>query len=452
MGGRDELPEPVTSASARAIGALVALSISAFCYVAVETLPIGILSLIATDLNVSLSHTGLLVTGYAVTVAVVSVPLTYLTQRVPRRRLLIVLLGVLVVATVGSAAARDYQVLLWARVVVALTQALFWAVVAPAAAGMFPLRVRGKVTAVVFAGASLGPMLGVPAGTWLGQQLGWRAAFLALAGVALAAFVAIVTLMPSTPMMAAHAFTGTSPDARRYATVVVATALSVGGLFTAFTYTAVFLTDVTGFAPAAVGLLLLIRGLADFAGIAVGGIASDRNQRVAMVAPVLLLAIALLAMFVLADSPLATGALLALTGFALGALTPALQNRVLEVAPGRSDLAAAGNSAAFNVGIAGGSLLGAVLLPGFGVRSTALAGGLLAVAALLVLLAEPLVASPGRSVERRPADAAQPGSSGTGPAVTSAARVRGWSPSLCPRTRARRRSGIWSGVQTCRSP
>ncbi|MFI7552784.1 MFS transporter [Micromonospora sediminimaris] len=387
----------MTAASPRAIGALIALSISAFCYVAMETLPIGILSLIAADLNVSVSHTGLLVTGYAVTVAIVSVPLTYVTQRVPRRRLLAVLLGVLVIATLVSAAARDYQVLLWARVVVALTQALFWAVVAPAAAGMFPLRVRGKVTAVVFAGASLGPMLGVPAGTWLGQQLGWRAAFLALAGLALAAFVAIVTLMPSTPMTATHAFTGTSPDVRRYGTVVIATALSVGGLFTAFTYTAVFLTDVTGFAPAAVGLLLLVRGLADFAGISVGGIASDRNQRVAMLMPVLLLAVALVGMFLLADSPPATGVLLALTGFAMGALTPALQNRVLEVAPGRSDLAAAGNSAAFNVGIAGGSLLGALLLPGYGVRSTALAGGLLALAALVVLLAEPLIASGGRS-------------------------------------------------------
>ncbi|WFE43521.1 MFS transporter [Verrucosispora sp. WMMD1129] len=390
-------PEPVTAASPRAVGALIALSTSAFCYVAMETLPIGILSLIAADLNVSVSHTGLLVTGYAVTVAIVSVPLTYVTQWVPRRRLLTVLLGVLVIATLVSAAARDYQVLLWARVVVALTQALFWAVVAPAAAGMFPLRVRGKVTAVVFAGASLGPMLGVPAGTWLGQQLGWRAAFLALAGLALAAFVAIVTLMPSTTMMATHAFTGTSPDTRRYATVVLATALSVGGLFTAFTYTAVFLTDVTGFAPAAVGLLLLVRGLADFAGISVGGIASDRNQRVAMLVSVLLLAVALLGMFVLADSTPATGVLLALTGFAMGALTPALQNRVLEVAPGRSDLAAAGNSAAFNVGIAGGSLLGALLLPEFGVRSTALVGGLLAVAALAVLLAEPLIANGGRS-------------------------------------------------------
>ncbi|MDW5324873.1 MFS transporter [Plantactinospora sp. KLBMP9567] len=393
-------PAPVTpgaTVSMRAIGALAALSVSAFCYVAMETLPIGILTLVSADLEVSLSQTGLLVTGYAVAVAVVSVPLTYVTARIPRRRLLAGLLAVLVLATVFSATAQEYEVLFAARVVVAFTQALFWAVVAPAAAGMFPVHVRGRVTSVVFAGASLGPMLGVPAGTWIGQQAGWRAAFLMLAGLALLAFVAIVLLMPSVPVGQTHAATGTSPDARRYWIVVVATVLSVGGLFTAFTYTAVFLTEVSGFAPAAIGVLLLVRGLADFAGIAAGGILSDRRQRLAMVSAVSLLALALVGMFLLAEVALVAAALLAVSGFAMGALTPALQNRVLEVAPGSSDLAAAGNSAAYNVGIAGGSLLGAGILPTLGVRGTALVGGVLVAAALAVLLAEPLVAADRRA-------------------------------------------------------
>ena len=127
---------PAVTAAPRAVAALIALAVSAFCYVAMETLPVGILPLVATDLDVTLSHAGLLVTGYAITVAIVSVPLTYVHPAGPRRRLLGVLLGVLVVATLVSAAARDYQVLLWTRVVVALTQALFWAVVAPTAAGI----------------------------------------------------------------------------------------------------------------------------------------------------------------------------------------------------------------------------------------------------------------------------------------------------------------------------
>ncbi|WP_156325421.1 MFS transporter [Nonomuraea sp. SBT364] len=389
----------ITDAPPRALGALVSLSTAAFCYVAMETLPIGILPLISADLHVSATTAGLLLTSYAVTVAVISMPLAYITQRIPRRPLMAALLAVLTVATLVCAAAGDFQVLLWSRIVIAVTQALFWAVVAPAAAGMFPVHVRGRVTSVVFGGAALAPMAGVPAGTWLGQQAGWRTAFVALAILALLACAAVVTLMPGVAPGQGHAATGSSPDVRRYLIVLVATALAVTGLFSAFTYTAVFLTDVTGIPAAAISVVLLARGVADFAGIAAGGIASDRHQRLALGVPIALLAVSMFGMYVFAGTAAAVVALLALSGFAMGALTPALSNRVLEVAPGSSDLASAGQSAAFNVGIAAGSYLGGVVLPSAGVRATALAGGIAAAAALLTVLAEPLIAGP-RAAER----------------------------------------------------
>ncbi|GIE31749.1 chloramphenicol resistance protein [Actinoplanes italicus] len=371
---------------------LLALAAAAFCYVATETMPIGLLTLIADDLGVSPPAVGLLITGYAVTVAVITIPLTYATRNVPRRRLLIVLLAVLVVANLLSAAAHAYPVLLGARLLAAVSQAIYWAVAAPVVAAMFEVTVRGRVNAVVFAGASLGPMLGVPAGTWIGQQSGWRAAFLALAALALAALAALVAGMPAIEVSTTHAATGTNPDGRRYAILVAVTALSVAGLYAAFTYTEILLTAVTGFAAAAVAPLLLARGVADFAGIAAGGYASDRWQRGAVTGSVAVLAVSLLAMYVTADSRPMTAVLLAVTGFAIGALTPALQNRVMEVAPGSTDMASAGNSVAFNVGIAAGSLLGAAVVEASGARATALAGGLLAVAALLLFLAEPVLA------------------------------------------------------------
>jgi DHA1 family inner membrane transport protein len=371
---------------------LLALAAAAFCYVATETMPIGILTLIAGDLGVSSPAVGLLITGYAVTVAVITIPLTYATRHVPRRRLMIVLLAVLVMANLLSAAASTYPVLLGARLLAAVSQAIFWAVVAPVVAAMFDITVRGRVNAVVFAGASLGPMLGVPAGTWIGQQSGWRAAFLALAVLALAAFAALVAGMPAVEVSATHAATGTNPDRRRYAIIVTVTTLSVAGLYTAFTYTEILLTAVTGFAAAAVAPLLLARGVADFAGIAAGGYASDRWQRGAVTGSVAVLAVSLLALYATAASRPAAAVLLAVTGFAVGALTPALQNRVMEVAPGSTDMASAGNSVAFNVGIAAGSLLGAIVLEGSGARATALAGGLLSVGAMLLFLAEPLIA------------------------------------------------------------
>lgn len=388
--------------SPRGYGALLALATAAFAYVATETLPIGVLPLIAADLDVSASRIGLMVTGYAVVVAVFSVPLAYATKRVSRRRLMVGLLAVFTAATLVSALARDYSTLLASRLVVAVTHALFWAIVTPAAAGMFPARIRGRVTSVVIAGASLGPMLGVPAGTWLGQQTSWRASFLGLAGLASIALGVVFALLPAVPAGQGHAATGSSPDARRYGVVLVTTSLAVAGLFTAYTYTAVFFTDISGFAPATIGLLLLLRGVADFAGITAGGVLSDHDQRLAMLTAVALLAIAHLGLFALARVPLAAAAMLALSGFAMGAATPALGNRVLEVAPGSTDVAAAGQSTAFNVGIAAGSSVGALVLSGFGARSTALAGGLVASAALAVLLVEPVLASDGACTQLRP--------------------------------------------------
>ncbi|MEU4619739.1 MFS transporter [Actinoplanes sp. NPDC023801] len=177
-----------------------------------------------------------------------------------------------------------------------------------------------------------------------------------------------------------------------YAVLATVTTLSVAGLYAAFTYTEILLTAVTGFAAAAVAPLLLARGVADFAGIAAGGYASDRWQRGAVTGSVAVLAVSLLAMYATAASRPVTAVLLAVTGFAIGALTPALQNRVMEVAPGGTEMASAGNSVAFNIGIAAGSLLGAAVLQESGARATALAGGLLSAAALLLFLAEPLIA------------------------------------------------------------
>ena len=162
--------------TAKASGALLGLAMGTFVYVTTETLPIGLLLLMSADLGVTPSAAGLLVTWYGLVVVVASLPLTQLTRRVPRRPLLSGLLGVFVLATWASAAASGYWVLLGARVVTALSQALFWAVVVPTAAGLFPPRLRGRVVAVVLGGGSLAAVLGLPLGTWLGQQAGWRAA------------------------------------------------------------------------------------------------------------------------------------------------------------------------------------------------------------------------------------------------------------------------------------
>ncbi|THV42493.1 MFS transporter [Glycomyces buryatensis] len=381
------LQEAPANTRPRSVAALLALSVAAFSYVTAETLPVGLLSEIASDLTVSPSQVGLLVTGYAVTVVVITLPLVKLVARVPRRPLMLALMAGLVCATVLSALAPSYGLLFAARVLSALSQAVFWAVVAPVAAGMFPLKVRGRVMAVVFTGGSLGPMLGVPAGTWLGQVVDWRAAFIALAALSLIAFAILAAALPQAGSEQEHAGRGTTPDARRYALVLATNVLAVAGFFAVFTYTSEFITAVAGMSALLLGPLLLARGVADFGGITVGGYLSDRNQRVAVILPAMLLTAVLIGMYAFGANPVAAGAAIVLTGLAMGALTPALTNRVMEFAPGSTDTAAAGASIAYNVGIALGSSLGGLALAQAGTRSIALSGAALAAAALAIAFA-----------------------------------------------------------------
>jgi len=377
----------------RSIVALIALSVSTFIYVTTETLPIGLLPLIADDLGTSRSAIGLLVTGYGLVVVVTSIPLTRLTRGLRRRRLLSVLLAVFVVATALSALATNYWLLMGARMVTALSQALFWAVITPAAAGMFRAEVRGRAISLLYAGSSLAALAGVPAGTWLGQQAGWRVAFLALSGIGLLVLVTVATLLPDTAPGESDADRGSAPDPARYFSLVAATALAAAGAFTAFTYISPFLTDVSGFAAGSVGGLLLIRGLAGLAGVFVVGFLVSRHGWSTMATVVGLQVAALAGQYVLGGSRAATVVTLAVSGLTLAGLAATLGARVLVVAPHGSDMAAAGTSTAFNVGITAGSLIGGVLLPGAGVRSTALAGAVLTAAAFVVVLAEPALSA-----------------------------------------------------------
>ena len=171
--------------------------------------------MIAKDLGSTTSAIGLLVTAYALVVVVASIPLTRLTRRLARRLLLSILLSVFVVAVCLSALAPNYWFLMSARMVTALSQALFWAVVTPTAAGLFRAEVRGRAISILYAGSSVAALAGVPVGTWLGQQTNWRVAFFALSGIGLLILVTIAALLPNTPVGLGSADRGSAPDRGR---------------------------------------------------------------------------------------------------------------------------------------------------------------------------------------------------------------------------------------------
>ncbi|MEV0718479.1 MFS transporter [Asanoa sp. NPDC050611] len=378
----------------RAVGALVGLAGGTFLYTVAEALPIGLLLPMAADLAVPPSRVGMLITAYGAVVVVASVPLTALARRVPRRRLLSALLAGFVVSTVAMALADTFALMVVARIATAATHALFWAVVVPAAAELFRPGLRGRVVAVVFAGGNVALVLGVPAGTWLGERAGWRASFLAVAALGALVLVAVAALLPSTRPDEGHAARGSAPDARRFWLLVAVAVLTTAGAIAAYTYVALFVTEVSGLPAASLGAILLVRGIASVAGILAFGAVVDRDPWRALLWTVGLQAVALLGLYTLGHDPTAAVVLLGLSGLAFAAFTAALGGLVLRVAPGRSDLAAATLSAAVNVGVTAGALAGGLALPSHGVRSTVLIGAAFGVAALALAMGERLLPAP----------------------------------------------------------
>ncbi|GAA2184773.1 MFS transporter [Micromonospora lupini] len=369
----------------RARAVLITLSLAAFAFITTELLPVGLLTHIAPDLDRSRSQVGLLVSGYAVVVVLASVPLARLTQRIPRRHLLGATMLLFAAANAAAALAPTYAVLAGSRLATALAQALFWSVATATVIGPFPVAVRGRVVALFATGATLAPVLGVPLGTWLGQQAGWRVAFAVLAGVGLVIAAGVVVLLPSYPPAAGGAARGTAPDGRRFAVLLIATALGIGGFMTLQTYITPFLLDISGFADAALAPLLFASGAAGVLGTLAAARTLDTWPIASLVTPLSIGTAALFGMYALGTLRHGTVAFLAGIGLAYAAFGSAVQNRMLQLAPGSTDIASAGVSTAFNAGIAGGSLLGGALLPTSGARPLALAGGLLTLVALALL-------------------------------------------------------------------
>jgi DHA1 family L-arabinose/isopropyl-beta-D-thiogalactopyranoside export protein-like MFS transporter/DHA1 family inner membrane transport protein len=321
-----------------------------------------------------------------------SIPLARLTHHLPRRLVLGGTLAVLTVATALSAAAPTYGVLFGGRLVIAISQALFWSIAPPIATSLFPPELRGRVVARLAIGTALAPILGIPFGTWLGEQAGWRIPFVVMAVLGATACIGIMTLLPRTEVQDSPSRRGSAPDLRGYVVLLIAAAIGVTGFLTFNTYVTPFLLDITGFSSNALGPMLLASGAGGFAGTLIVGRVLDRYPWGAVVIPFGVLTVGLFGLFALGELKVATGILIALIGLSFSGLAVAVQSRTLEIAPGSTDIASAGASSAFNVGIAAGAFVGGALIDHTTVRSVALAGGLLTAVAALVMLCEPLLA------------------------------------------------------------
>lgn len=366
---------------------VAALAFGAFVFVTTENLPVGLLPEVAHGLGASLSATGLLVTGYAGAVVLTAVPMTALTARWERRRLLVVLLAALCAANVVGAATQSFAPMFAARVVCGVAHGLFWSVIASLAGRLMAGRGQGRATALVFVGISVAMVGGIPLSTLVGQQAGWRIAFLAAGALGALTLLAVALLVPRTEALPAREATAPADllRRRRLRDVVIATALVYVAHFAAFTYVAVFVRDVTHAAGHALGPLLLAYGACGLAGTLAAGRAADRDVARAARGGAALLAVVLVGATVAGGLLPATALLIGGWGAAIAGLAVVLQTRVLSLAPDAPDAASALYVVAANVGIGGGALLGGGLLPLVGPRGLTAAGGVLALGALVAL-------------------------------------------------------------------
>lgn len=344
--------------------AVLALALCAFAIGLTEFVVAGLLPNIATDLHISIPTAGLLVSGYALGVVVGAPVLTALTARSERRRVLTGLMALFLIGSVVSTLAPGYGVLMAGRIAAALAHGAFMGVAVVVAADLVPESKRGRAISLVVTGAALATVLGVPLGTLVGQQLGWRFAFALVTVCAAAGLAGITVWVPRMERAGAANLRAELTTLRQpqVAVVLLTTVLGFGGVMTAYTYIAEMVTRVTGFGAGAVIWITMLFGLGTFAGNLIGGRVTDRRPDLAVVESLAVLAAVLVLFTLTIHDKAATCVTVFLFGAAaFGTLTP-LQTRIMAKAGAAPTLASAANVAAFNLANTLGPILGGVLI------------------------------------------------------------------------------------------
>ncbi|HEX6352537.1 MFS transporter [Actinophytocola sp.] len=372
--------------------ALGVLAVGMFTAGTAELVVVGILSLIADDLSVSVSTAGLLVTSYALGLSLGAPLITALTIRFSRRFMLALSLAVYLAGNAMAAVAVSFGLLMVARVIMGSVHGLFIGLAFTVAAALAPAGQQGRAMAIAFGGTAVSTVLGVPLGTLIGQAMGWRAAFFAIAILGVVALAMTLLFIPAVRT------SGTS-DVRaqvraafvpRVLVMLGVGLLLIGGEFTAFTYIAPYLEEITGISGSLISVFLFAYGLFCAVGVFSGGWFADRGATKTLIFANVVLILSIGGLYLLGASPVLAAVMLAAWGLVSMGLVPSLQLRVISLAGEGGDLAATLGASAVNAGIAAGAILGGVFVDSYGVESVLLA------AMVMCLVGLPLTILSGR--------------------------------------------------------
>ncbi|WP_419957564.1 MFS transporter [Psychrobacillus psychrotolerans] len=375
----------------RSMFALLALAVSAFAIGTTEFISVGLLPLISKDLDISLTTAGLTVSLYALGVTVGAPVLTALTSRMPRKSLLLWIMIVFIIGNGIAASATSVTVLLIARVISAFSHGVFMSIGSTIAADLVPEDKRASAISIMFTGLTVATITGVPFGTFLGQQLGWRFAFIAIVVIGIIGFIANSILIPSDLRKGTR--TSIQDHVKlitnsRLLLIFLITALGYGGTFVVFTYLSPLLQSVTGFKQGTIALILLVYGVAIAVGNMIGGKLANKNPIGSLFYMFIIQAIILLLLTFTAPFKVVGLITIILMGVFAFMNVPGLQVYVVMLAeryvPSAVDVASAMNIAAFNAGIAIGSYLGGIVADSIGLIHTAWIGSIMVMIAAIL--------------------------------------------------------------------
>ncbi|WP_405697279.1 MFS transporter [Streptomyces sp. NBC_01185] len=350
----------VPPAPVRRRAVLALLTACVFLVGTAEWVMVGLLPELSTDLHRPPATVGVLVTVYALVVAVAGPLVTLGMLAIARHRTLLILLCVFVAGNVAAALATGFGVLAAARMLTALTHSTVFATALVIAVTTAPPGHRGRAVAVITAGWNLATVLGGPLGTWIGDHHGWRATFAGIAVLGAAVLTATgVLVRPAAPETAGRP----GGEVRELLKPEVAAVLAIivvaqAGLFTTYTYIAPLLRQVSGFTASGVTALLALFGLGSVAGNMLGGRLADRAPWAALCALLAVLATVLAAFTLTSRSRWAAAVTVLVLGVIAAALIPLLQDRAMASSPKAPTLVTAVSASAFNLGVAAGSTLG----------------------------------------------------------------------------------------------
>ncbi|GAA2928602.1 MFS transporter [Streptomyces enissocaesilis] len=367
--------------------ALLALAVSAFGIGTTEFVMMGLLPNVADDLDTSVPSAGHLVSAYAIGVVIGAPLLTALGSRIPRKRMLLLLMALFTVGNLASALAPGFGWLVAGRVLAGLPHGAFFGVGAVVAARLVADGRQARAVATMFLGLTVANIVGVPAATLLGQHLGWRATFLVVAAIGLVAMAALARLVPYVPTDTRQSVGRElrTLGNRQVLLGLLTAVFGFAGVFAVYSYLASMTTEVMGFGESSVTLVLALFGIGMTLGALAAGPLTDRALRPTLYGSLGALAVVLLAFNYTAHvrwAALVTVVVLGAVGFMT---TTPLQMLVMNKAKDAPTLASASNHSAFNLANAGGAWLGGMAITaGWGWMSPTLVGAVLAAAGLAI--------------------------------------------------------------------